>query len=93
LRYIWGTLIHYVIHTTVKVERLQVENVGKWGEKESKSATYRINGVVDKPRMQQGPGFDVARKGNRVPTSFSMSNTIYDNNDGYMGARTAQSPM
>jgi hypothetical protein len=42
---------------------------------------HRINGVVDKPRMQQGPRFDVTRKGNRVPTSFSMSNTVHDNND------------
>ena len=36
-------------------------------EKE-KSTMDRINGVVDKPGMQQGPRFDVTRKGNRVPT-------------------------
>jgi hypothetical protein len=42
---------------------------------------HRINSVVDKRRMQQGPRFDVTRKGNRVPTSFSVSNTVHDNND------------
>jgi hypothetical protein len=40
----------------------------KWGEKKGKSIKHRINGVMDKPRMQQGPRFDVTRKGNRVPT-------------------------
>lgn len=36
---------------------------------EEKSTMDRINGVVDKPGMQQGPRLDVTRKGNRVPTS------------------------
>lgn len=40
----------------------------KWGEKRGKSIKHRINGVMDKPRMQQRPRSDVTRKGNRVPT-------------------------
>jgi hypothetical protein len=49
---------------------------------------HRINGVVDKPSMLEGPRFDVTRKGNRVPTSFSMSNTVHDNNDVRAAGRT-----
>jgi hypothetical protein len=31
---------------------------------------HRINGLVNKPGMQQGPRLDVTREGDRVPTAL-----------------------
>jgi hypothetical protein len=47
----------------VMVVYSQSKNVEK-----RKSIRYRINGAVNESRMQEGPRFDVTRKGNRVPT-------------------------